>query len=159
MHLFILAVGKLREPYLAAGCQEYSRRLKAYSTLQMVEIAEEKIPERVSAADEETIKAKEGERLIKRLPAQSYVTALAVEGKPLSSVELAQHLEMLALSGKSDYSFLIGGTLGLAPQVLERADLLLSMSRMTFPHQMARFFLLEQLYRACKIMRGEPYHK
>jgi 23S rRNA (pseudouridine1915-N3)-methyltransferase len=159
MHLHVLAVGKLREPYWTAGCREYSRRLAAYGTLEIVEIAEEKIPERTSPAEETALKTKEGQRLLKRLRPQSYTIALAIEGKPLASEELAQHLKNITLSGKSDFTFIIGGTLGLSSQVLQQADFLLSLSHMTFPHQMVRLFLLEQLYRACKILRGEPYHR
>lgn len=155
----IVAVGKIRERYLAAGVEEYLKRLQPLARVEVVEVPDERLPGQPVAALEEAVKDKEGERLLAHVREGSYVVALAVEGKMLSSEDLAAMLENLALSGRSDLTFLIGGTLGLAPGVLKRADLLLSLSPMTFPHQMVRMIILEQLYRACKISRGEPYHR
>jgi len=122
-------------------------------------VADEKIPDRASPAEEEVIKTKEGERVLKKLEPDSFLVVLAVEGKLLSSEELAGRLEKLAVEGQGKVTFIIGGTLGLAEDIKSRADLLLSFSTLTFPHQVMRFILLEQLYRAFKIIRGEPYHK
>lgn len=155
----ILCVGKIKEKYFTDAIAEYTKRLSRYVKLEIVEVADEKTPDGASEALEEQIKAREGERLLKYIKDGAYVIALAIEGKELSSVELSGKLEQLAVNGDSHVIFVIGGSLGLAAQVLRRADYLLSFSRMTFPHQLMRVILLEQIYRSCKITAHEPYHK
>lgn len=159
MQIKIVAVGKLKEKYWVQGIEEYAKRLSAYAKLQMVEVADERAPENMSAAEEEQVKRVEGERILGQVKPDEYVVALAIEGKPLSSEELAAQLDELGTYGRSKVTFIIGGSLGLSGEVMGRADLKLSFSRMTFPHQLVRLMLVEQVYRAYKIVRGEPYHK
>lgn len=159
MKITILCVGKIKEKYFVDAIAEYAKRLGRYHKLEIVEVADEKTPDGAGAALEEQIKAREGERLLKNIKEGSYVIALAIEGKALSSEEMAKKLDTLAVSGDSHVSFVIGGSLGLSEQVKQRADDLLSFSRMTFPHQLMRVVLLEQIYRCCKISAHEPYHK
>lgn len=159
MNIQIITVGKLKENYLVQGIAEYVKRLGPYAKVQIVEVPDEKAPESMSAAEEAQVKQREGERILAKLHADVYVVALAIDGKPLSSEELARQVQDLATYGRSHVAFVIGGSLGLAPEVLARADLKLSFGRMTLPHQLMRLVLVEQVYRAFKIMRGEPYHK
>ncbi|KKM11268.1 50S rRNA methyltransferase [Clostridiales bacterium PH28_bin88] len=159
MRIKLVAVGKIKERYLAAGVAEYLKRLQPFSRVEVVEVPDERLPGQPVPALEEAVKDKEGERLLAHVRDSSYTVALIPEGQMLSSEDLAALLDKLAVSGKSDLTFIIGGTLGLSQRVLQRADLLLSLSPMTFPHQMVRMILLEQLYRAFKISRGEPYHR
>ncbi|SCW75443.1 23S rRNA (pseudouridine1915-N3)-methyltransferase [Paenibacillus tianmuensis] len=159
MNIQIIAVGKLKETYLVQGIAEYVKRLGPYAKVQIVEVPDEKAPESMSAAEEVQVRQREGERILAKLPADAYVVALAIDGKPLSSEELARQVQDLATYGRSHMAFVIGGSLGLAPEVLARADLKLSFGRMTLPHQLMRLVLVEQVYRAFKIIRGEPYHK
>ncbi|MCZ8517638.1 23S rRNA (pseudouridine(1915)-N(3))-methyltransferase RlmH [Paenibacillus filicis] len=159
MNIQIVSVGKLKESYLVQGIAEYVKRLGPYAKVQLIEVPDEKAPETMSAAEEAQVKAREGERILAQLREGAYVVALAIDGKPLSSEELARHVQELATYGRSHVAFVIGGSLGLAPAVLARAELKLSFGRMTLPHQLMRLVLVEQVYRAFKIMRGEPYHK
>lgn len=159
MKIHLIAVGKLKEKYLVQGIKEYAKRLTPYCQLEVVEIADEATPDKASRAEEVILKAKEGERILAKIKQNSFVIALDIKGKMLSSEELAVKIEKLALAGKSHLTFVIGGSLGLAPQVLERAQMRLSFSPMTFPHQLMRLILLEQVYRAFMINRGSPYHK
>ncbi|MCP3775214.1 23S rRNA (pseudouridine(1915)-N(3))-methyltransferase RlmH [Paenibacillus sp. MZ04-78.2] len=159
MNIQIIAVGKLKETYLVQGIAEYVKRLGAYAKVQIIEVPDEKAPESMSAAEEVQVRQREGERILAKLHGDAYVVALAIDGKPLSSEELARQVQDLATYGRSHMAFVIGGSLGLAPEVLARADLKLSFGRMTLPHQLMRLVLVEQVYRAFKIMRGEPYHK
>ncbi|HEY3377176.1 MAG TPA: 23S rRNA (pseudouridine(1915)-N(3))-methyltransferase RlmH [Armatimonadota bacterium] len=159
MHLTILAVGKVRERYLADAIDEYAKRLRRYATLSIVEVAEEQAPETLSPAEQEQVKQREGERLLKHIKDTHYVIALAIDGKTLSSEAYAAHLQRLALASRSDIALLIGGSLGLPTPLLHRADYHLSFGPMTYPHQLIRLLLLEQTYRAFKIMLGQPYHK
>ena len=159
MRITIACVGKVKEKFYRDAIQEYAKRLSRYCKLEIEEVADEKTPENASAAMEEEIKNKEGERLLKKIPDSAFAIALAIEGKPLSSTELAEKINRLGLSGKSHIVFVIGGSLGLSPKVLKRADALLSFSKMTFPHQLMRVILLEQIYRSYRIINGEPYHK
>jgi 23S rRNA (pseudouridine1915-N3)-methyltransferase len=159
VQITIITVGKLKEKYLREGIAEYSKRLSAYCKLQIVEVNDEKAPEELSAAEMEQVKKKEGERILTHIKQDQHVIALAIEGQMWSSEKLSAELAKLALHGKSQVAFVIGGSLGLSQEVLKRADVLLSFSRMTFPHQLVRLILLEQLYRAFRIERGEPYHK
>lgn len=159
MKVTILCVGKIKEKYFTDAIAEYTKRLGRYVKLEIVEVADEKTPDGASEALEEQIKAREGERLLKYAKDGAYIIALAIGGRELSSVELSEKLDTLAVNGDSHVIFIIGGSLGLSAQVLRRADYLLSFSRMTFPHQLMRVILLEQLYRSCKITAHEPYHK
>ncbi|NGQ96113.1 23S rRNA (pseudouridine(1915)-N(3))-methyltransferase RlmH [Brevibacillus sp. SYP-B805] len=159
MQISIVTVGKLKEKYLKDGVEEYSKRLSAYCKLQIIEVSDEKAPEELSATEMEQVKRKEGERILAHLKPDQHVIALAIEGQMWSSEKLSSELDRLATYGKSQVAFVIGGSLGLSAEVLKRADVLLSFSKMTFPHQLVRLILLEQVYRAFKISRGEPYHK
>lgn len=159
MKITILTVGKVKEKYFTGAIQEYSKRLSRYCKLEIVEVADEKTPDRASEREEELIRRKEGERLAKYIREDAYVIALAIEGKQMSSEAFAQKLDRLGIEGKSHVIFIIGGSIGLAPEILQRADELLSFSKMTFPHQLMRVVLLEQIYRGYRIIHGEPYHK
>ena len=159
MKITCVAVGKIKEKYLTDAIAEYGKRLGRYCKLEMVELPDERTPEGASEALERQIKEREGERILRALKEDAYVIALAIEGKMLDSVELSRKLESLAVGGCSHMTFIIGGSLGLSEAVLKRADEKLSFSRMTFPHQLMRVLLLEQIYRGYRIMKGEPYHK
>lgn len=159
MKITCVVVGKIKEKYFTDAIKEYSKRLSRYCKLEIVELADEKTPDGASAAEELAIREKEGERILKALKDDAYVIALAIEGKMLDSVELSRKIESLGVGGVSHIAFVIGGSLGLAPAVMKRADYALSFSRMTFPHQLMRVVLLEQLYRSYRIMKNEPYHK
>lgn len=158
MKIRILAVGRLKEKYLKDGVAEYEKRLAPFASVELLEIGEERMPENPSEAEKEQALAKEGERLLRLVPEKSFLIVLDVQGKLLSSEALAEKISSLALDGRSDISFLIGGAFGLADAVRKRADLRLSFSPMTFTHQMVRLLLYEQVYRAFKINRGEKYH-
>ncbi len=159
MNITIVTVGKLKEKYLKMGIEEFSKRLGAYAKVNVVEVADEKAPESLSDADMEIVKKKEAERILAKVGSDTYVIALAIEGKMKTSEELAADLESLMTYGRSKVAFVIGGSLGLHDSVIKRADELLSFSKMTFPHQMMKLILLEQVYRAFRIIKGEPYHK
>ncbi|MBO8155664.1 MAG: 23S rRNA (pseudouridine(1915)-N(3))-methyltransferase RlmH [Bacillaceae bacterium] len=159
MKITIVAVGKLKEKYLKQGIQEYTKRLKPYANVEIVEVPDEKAPENLSEAEMEEVKQKEGERILSKLPPDTYVITLEIEGKGLSSEQLAKKMNELTTYGRSKIAFVIGGSLGLSQEVIHRSDFSLSFSTMTFPHQLMRLILLEQVYRAVKINRGEPYHK
>lgn len=159
MKITILTVGKIKEKYFTAAITEYSKRLSRYCKLEIMEVPDEKTPDKAPDAINRQIKEKEGERLLANVRDDAYVIALAIQGKELSSEQLAQKIHRLTLNGKSHIIFIIGGSLGLSDDVLNRADYQLSFSPMTFPHQLMRVILLEQIYRAFKINAGEPYHK
>lgn len=159
MNVTILAVGKLKEKYWRDAVAEYSKRLKSYCSLQITEIKESPLRANPSAADEEAVKIAEGADILSRIRSSDYVITLEIKGKILSSEALAQKIEALAIDGKSSIVFVIGGSLGLSEEVSRRADFKLSFSAMTFPHQMMRVILLEQIYRSFKINRHEAYHK
>lgn len=159
LNIYIICVGKIKERYLREGLEEYRKRLSAYAKIEVREVDDERAPENLSEKEAEQIKRKEGERILSALPKSSYVIALAIEGKMLSSEHLAEHIEELGVLGKSDISFVIGGSLGLSDTVLSEADMKLSFSKMTFPHQLMRLILTEQIYRAFRIIKGQPYHK
>ncbi|PKG46362.1 MULTISPECIES: 23S rRNA (pseudouridine(1915)-N(3))-methyltransferase RlmH [unclassified Planococcus (in: firmicutes)] len=159
MNISIVTVGKLKEKYLKAGIAEYAKRLGAYAKIMEVEVADEKAPEQLSEADMEIVKKKEGERILAKIPQDAYVIALAIDGKMKTSEQLAKDMESLMTYGRSKVVFVIGGSLGLHDEVLKRADEKLSFSKMTFPHQLMKLILLEQVYRGFRIMKGEPYHK
>ena len=158
MKITIVCAGKIKEKYLTAGIAEFMKRLKPFAQVEIREIHEEKMPDNPSAAEKEQVLVKEGEKLLKLVPEGSYLFVLDVFGREKSSEELAASLDKLGLSGRSNITFLIGGAFGLSPEVRKAADELLSFSRMTFTHQMVRLLLVEQIYRAFKINRGEKYH-
>lgn len=159
MNIDIAAVGKIKEKYLTEGIMEYSKRLGRYCSLRILEVEDEKTPETMSDREKEEVKRKEGERLLSRIPDQALVIALAIDGKQLSSEELSEKISDLMVKGTSHIVFVIGGSLGLSEEVLARSQMKLSFSRMTFPHQLMRMILLEQIYRAFRIIKNEPYHK
>lgn len=159
MKISILCVGKIKEDFYKKAVLEYMKRLSRYCKPEIIEVQDEKTPERASETLMEQIKEKEGERLLRKLTEDSYVIALAIKGKMPDSLELADQIDKLGLEGKSHIVFVIGGSLGLSENVLKRADELLSFSNMTFPHQLMRVILLEQIYRSYRIIHREPYHK
>jgi 23S rRNA (pseudouridine1915-N3)-methyltransferase len=159
VNISIVTVGKLKEKYLKLGIDEYLKRLNAYAKVEVIEVADEKAPEELSESEMIQVKQKEGERILAKISQDTYVIALAINGKMQSSEELADTLDKLATYGKSKIAFIIGGSLGLSEEVLKRANEQLSFSKMTFPHQLMKLILVEQIYRAYRINRGEPYHK
>ncbi|MBF2306676.1 23S rRNA (pseudouridine(1915)-N(3))-methyltransferase RlmH [Staphylococcus hominis] len=159
MKITILAVGKLKEKYWKQAIAEYEKRLGAYSKIEMIEVPDEKAPETMSDKEIEQVKKKEGQRLLAKIKPQATVITLEIQGKMLSSEGLAKELQQRMTQGQSDFVFVIGGSNGLHQDVLNRSNYALSFSKMTFPHQMMRVVLIEQVYRAFKIMRGEAYHK
>ena len=156
MNITIVTVGKLKEKYLKMGIEEYAKRLGAYAK---IDLADEKAPEQLSEADMEIVKKKEADRILAKVSPDAHLIALAIEGKQKTSEQLAENLQSLMTYGKSKITFVIGGSLGLHADVYKRADELLSFSKMTFPHQLMKLILLEQVYRGFRIMRNEPYHK
>ncbi len=159
MKITILAVGKVKEGFYRQAIEEFEKRLGRYCKLEIIEVADEKTPDGASRVQKMQILEKEGLRLSKYLREDAWVCALAIDGKMLDSVELSMQLEQLGISGISHIQFVIGGSLGLSDFILKRADYKLSFSKMTFPHQLMRVILLEQVYRGYKIMMKEPYHK
>lgn len=159
MNIQIICIGKLKEKYWDDAIKEYSKRLKRFANLEILELKEARLPENASKADEEKVKELEGEEILKKIKKSTYVITLEIKGESLSSEELAKKIQDLGLEGKADITFVIGGSLGLSGQVSERADFKLSFSKMTFPHQMMRVILLEQIYRSFKINSNETYHK
>ena len=159
MKITIITVGKIKEKYLRDAIAEYSKRLNKYCKLDILEVADEKTPDHASAIVEEQIRNKEGERILKLLKDDAYVITLEIGGKMLDSVEFSQKLEQLGIRGKSHIIFVIGGSIGLGNEILKRSDFAISFSKMTFPHQLMRVILLEQIYRSYRIMNHEPYHK
>jgi 23S rRNA (pseudouridine1915-N3)-methyltransferase len=159
MNINIITVGKLKEKYLKEGIDEYKKRLTRYCTLEIIEVPDEKAPENLSQKEEEQIKLREGANILKHIKENAYVIALAINGTNLSSEGLAELIEDLGIKGSSNITFVIGGSLGLSTTVLSRANYKLSFSKMTFPHQLMRLILIEQIYRGFRIINGEPYHK
>lgn len=159
MNIKVIAVGKIKEKFMKEGINEYSKRLSRYTSLKIIEVNDEKAPENLSQKDVEIIKNKEGDKIIQKLPQSSYIIALTLDGKELSSEELSEKMEEIMLGGQNDITFIIGGSLGLSDEAINKSNYKLSFSKMTFPHQLMRLILLEQVYRGFKIMRSEPYHK
>lgn len=159
MRITVIAVGKLKEKYLKQGIEEYSKRLSRFCDLELIEVDDEQAPENLSAAQELQLKRKEAERIEKRVRTGSLLILLDVAGEKPDSVELAHKLSSFFISGSSHLTFVIGGSLGLDADLVRKADYRLSLSNLTFPHQLARLVLMEQLFRAFKIMKGETYHK
>lgn len=159
MKITILAVGKIKEKFYRQAIEEFEKRLSRYCKLEIIEVADEKTPDHASSAEEFQIKEKEGQRLLKYVREDAWLCALAIEGDALDSVGFSKKIEGLGVSGVSHLMFAVGGSLGLAESVMERADYALSFSKMTFPHQLMRVILLEQIYRSYRIMAKQPYHK
>ena len=159
MRISIVCVGKIKEKYLKLGIDEFSKRLSKYCKLEVIELDDEKAPENLSDKEMLMIKEKEGKKILSKIKDNAHVIALAIDGKNLSSEELAETIDNLGVRGTSHIVFVIGGSLGLSDEVLKRANYKLSFSKMTFPHQLMRLILLEQVYRAYRINNGEPYHK
>lgn len=159
MNITLVTVGKIKEKYFREAIAEYQKRLSRYCKLDLIEVADEKTPDKAPETVENLIKQKEAERILKNVKEDAYCIALAIDGKKYDSIALSRHLDGLALSGESSIVFVIGGSIGLHQDVLRRADETLSFSDMTFPHQLMRVILLEQLYRCFRISNHEPYHK
>lgn len=159
MKITIVCVGKIKEKFYRDALDEYAKRLSKYCKYEIIEVADEKTPDKASPAEEEQIKEREAERILSKIKQDAFVCTLEIAGKELSSVEFADYIERLAVGGKSQICFVIGGSLGLHASVLKRSDYALSFSKMTFPHQLMRVILSEQIYRAFRIISGEPYHK
>lgn len=159
MKITILCVGKVKEKFYRDAIDEFSKRLSRYCKLDIIEVADEKTVENASDTEIRLIKTKEGERILKNIKDDAFVITLCIDGKQLDSVELSDKINSLGISGVSHIYFIIGGSLGLSDEVIKRADFKLSFSKMTFPHQLMRVILLEQIYRAYRIANNEPYHK
>lgn len=159
MKIKLITVGKLKEKYLKMGIAEYTKRLQKYSKIELIEVPDEKAPENLSAAEMEQVKQREGERILAKIGEHDYVIALAIEGDNLDSVQLAKKIERLQVDGFSTITFVIGGSLGLSRDVMQRSQYALSFGKMTFPHQLMKLMLTEQIYRAFRIIHHEPYHK
>ena len=159
MKITVLTVGKIKEKYLRDAIAEYVKRLSRYCKLDIIEVADEKTPDSAGPAIEDSIRRKEAERLLKHIRDDAYVITLEINGNMLDSVSFARKIEQYGIQGKSHLIFVIGGSIGLGDDILKRSDYALSFSRMTFPHQLMRVILLEQIYRSYRIIEGEPYHK
>ncbi|MGN1191740.1 MAG: 23S rRNA (pseudouridine(1915)-N(3))-methyltransferase RlmH [Dorea sp.] len=159
MKITLITVGKIKEKYLRDAIAEYSKRLSRYCKLEVVEVADEKTPDNASETVENAIREKEAERILKYIKEDAYIITLEINGRQLSSEELAEKIEKLGIQGISHIIFIIGGSIGLGKAVLDKSDFALSFSKMTFPHQLMRVILLEQVYRSYRIINGEPYHK
>ena len=159
MKIKLVTVGKLKEKYLIQGINEYLKRLNSYAKIEIIEVPDEKAPEKLSDAEMLQVKEKEGQRILGKINDNEYVFVLAINGKQLSSEEFSKEIEQLGISGKSNLTFVIGGSLGLSDSVLRRSNQQISFGRLTYPHQLMRLVLVEQIYRGFRIMKGEPYHK
>lgn len=159
MKITIVTVGKIKEKYLKDAIAEYTKRMSKYCKLEIVEVADEKTPDNASETVEDMIRSKEAERIMKYIKDDAYVITLEIQGKQLTSEELADKINTLGIQGTSHIAFVIGGSIGLGKEVLKRSNYALSFSKMTFPHQLMRVILLEQIYRSYRIINGEPYHK
>ena len=159
MKITLITVGKIKEKYLKDAIAEYSKRLSRYCKLEIVEVADEKTPDNASDTVEDAIRDKEGERILKYIKEDAYVITLEIAGKMLTSEEMAEKIEKLGVQRTSHIIFIIGGSIGLGKEILKRSDYALSFSKMTFPHQLMRVILLEQIYRSYRIINHEPYHK
>ena len=159
MNIRIIAVGKIKEKYIQDGIKEFSKRLSRYCMLDIIEIDDQKAPENLSEKEMKIVKTKEGEKILTKIPQNSFIISLEIEGKQISSEDLSKKIEDLMIAGINDITFIIGGSLGLSQEAKNRANYRLSFSKMTFPHQLMRLILLEQIYRGFRIMKGEPYHK
>ena len=159
MKIKIVTVGKLKEKYLKDGIAEYAKRISRFATVEMIELADEKTPDRASDSENAKILDVEGNRILSKIGEREFVVVLAIEGKNLSSEEFSKQLEQASINGSSTLTFVIGGSLGLSNEVKKRANLSVSLGRLTLPHQLMRLVLVEQIYRAFTIQQGSPYHK
>lgn len=159
MKITIIGPGKLKEKYLKDGIAEFTKRLTSYTKLEIVEVSDEKCPENLSPADMEIVKKREGEKIISKLNPSSYIITLELEGKQLTSEDLSKKIEDITVRGFSHITFIIGGSLGLHKDVRDKSHFKLCFSKMTFPHQMMKLILIEQIYRSFRILKNEPYHK
>lgn len=159
MNITIITVGKLKEKYLKDAIDEYAKRLGRYCRLDIIELPDEKTPDNASLKEEEGIKEKEGQTILNKIKDNMFVIAMDLNGKHLTSEEFSRYIDNLGVTGNSNIAFIIGGSLGISKSVLERANYKLCFSKMTFPHQLFRVMLLEQIYRGFRIIKGEPYHK
>ncbi|HZJ99489.1 MAG TPA: 23S rRNA (pseudouridine(1915)-N(3))-methyltransferase RlmH [Tissierellaceae bacterium] len=159
MNIKIIAVGKIKEKYIEEAIKEFSKRLSRYCNLMIIEVDDEKAPENLSQKEMDLVKQREGQRILSKIPQNSFVISLEIQGREISSEELSKKMEDIMISGINDITFIIGGSLGLWDEIRNRSDYRLSFSKMTFPHQLMRLILLEQIYRSWKIMKNEPYHK
>lgn len=159
MNIKIISIGKLKEKYLKDGIAEYAKRLSRYCKIEFIELPDEKAPENLSISDCNSLKIREGELILKKIKDRDFVITLEINGKNLDSVQFSNYIEQLGVSGQSDITFVIGGSLGLGENVVEKSNYKLSFSKMTFPHQLMKLFLVEQVYRAFRIIKNEPYHK
>ena len=159
MNIQFVVVGKLKEKYLIDGIKEYTKRMAPYAKVVITELTDEKAPEQMSVAEEEQVRTREGDRILTAIKGDAHVIALAIQGETWTSEQFAAHMDKLATYGKSSVTFVIGGSIGLSDAVLKRANAHLSFGRLTYPHQLMRLLLVEQVYRTFKINRGEPYHK
>ena len=159
MKIKVVTVGKLKEKYLKDGISEYSKRISRFAKLEMIELADEKTPDRASELENQKILEIEGQRILSKVGDRDFVIVLAIEGKTFSSEEFSKQLEEASIKGFSTLTFIIGGSLGLAQDVKNRANLSVSFGRLTLPHQLMRLVLVEQIYRAFTIQQGSPYHK
>ena len=159
MKISIITVGKIKEKYLKDAIAEYSKRLSKYCKSEIIEVADEKTPDNASEVVEDQIRSKEAERILKHVKDDAFVITLEINGRQLTSEELAGKIDTLGIQGHSHIAFIIGGSIGLGREVLKKSNFALSFSKMTFPHQLMRVILLEQIYRSYRIINGEPYHK
>lgn len=159
LNIYVISVGKIKEKFLREAVDEYKKRLSRYCKIEIIEVPDEKTPDNASEKEEDLIKEKEGQQILKHISDKMYVITLEIDGKQLSSEELAAKIKELSVKGESNVAFVIGGSLGLAKSVRQRSNMKLSFSKMTFPHQLFRVMLLEQIYRGFRIIGGEPYHK
>lgn len=159
MNIKLITVGKLKENYLRAGIAEYTKRLSRFAKINMIELADEKTPEKASDAQKQQIMSKEGQRIQEKIGTRDFVIVLAIEGKQLASEDFSKKMTDITVDGYSDITFIIGGSLGLDPMIKQRANLKMSFGLLTLPHQLMRLVLIEQIYRAFMIQQGSPYHK
>ncbi|MFY8331548.1 23S rRNA (pseudouridine(1915)-N(3))-methyltransferase RlmH [Vagococcus carniphilus] len=159
MKIKIIAVGKLKEKYLKQGIAEYEKRLGKYCKFEIIEVPDEKAPENLSELEIIQVKEKEGQKILAKISDNDYVFALAIQGKEITSEGFANQIDQLSTRGTSSFAFVIGGSLGLSDEVMKRSDAQISFGRLTYPHQLMRLILTEQVYRAFRIIKGEPYHK
>ncbi|MFW7432883.1 23S rRNA (pseudouridine(1915)-N(3))-methyltransferase RlmH [Vagococcus carniphilus] len=159
MKIKIIAVGKLKEKYLKQGIAEYEKRLGKYCKFEIIEVPDEKAPENLSELEMIQVKEKEGQKILAKISDNDYVFALAIQGKEITSEGFANQIDQLSTRGTSSFAFVIGGSLGLSDEVMKRSDAQISFGRLTYPHQLMRLILTEQVYRAFRIIKGEPYHK
>lgn len=159
MKIKLVVVGKLKEKYLKDGIAEYSKRLSRFTKIEIVEVADEKTPDKATDAENQKIMKKESERIMSKISDRDYVIALAIEGEQFPSEKFSQRMEDITVKGYSDITFIIGGSLGLDPDIKNRANLLMSFGKLTLPHQLMRLVLIEQIYRSFMIQQGSPYHK